>query len=134
MTEGTELQLTCAASVQSPQHTHLSVTFGVRGSTDPGSLGHNLREIISIDRELRATPGRGGSYDKRYKDGEITLEKRSGDGGRDLYVLKMSVLAPEDSGSYFCEAAQWILDPSGQWERIAQRTMELGNLSVLALG
>ncbi|XP_017560707.1 immunoglobulin superfamily member 8 [Pygocentrus nattereri] len=131
--EGTELQLTCAASVQSAQHTHVSVTFGVRGSTDSGSLGHNLREIISLDRELRVTPGRGGSYEKRYTDGEITLEKKSGDGGRDLYVMKMSVLAPEDSGSYFCEAAQWILDPSGQWERIAQRTMELGNLSVQPL-
>ncbi|XP_072540868.1 immunoglobulin superfamily member 8 [Salminus brasiliensis] len=133
VTEGTELQLTCAASVQSPQHTHLSVTFGVRSSTDSGSLGHNLREIISIDRELRVIPGRGGSYEKRYKDGEISLEKRSGDGGRDLYVLKISVLAPEDSGAYFCEAAQWILDPSDQWERIAQRTMELGNLSVQPL-
>ncbi|XP_066522564.1 immunoglobulin superfamily member 8 [Hoplias malabaricus] len=131
--EGTEIQLTCAASVQSQQHTHLSITFGVRGSTDSGSLGHNLREIISIDRELRVTPGRGGSYEKRYKDGEIMLEKKSGDGGRDLYVLKMSVLAPEDSGSYFCEAVQWIFDPSSQWERIAQRTMELGNLSVQSL-
>ncbi|KAG9276971.1 immunoglobulin superfamily member 8-like [Astyanax mexicanus] len=132
VTEGTELQLTCAASVQSPQHTHLSVTFGVRGSTDSGSLGHNLREIISIDRELRVIPGRG-AYEKRYKDGEINLEKKSGDGGRDLYVLTMSVLAPEDSGAYFCEAVQWILDPSDQWERIAQRTMELGNLAVQPL-
>lgn len=131
VTEGTELQLTCAASVQSPQHTHLSVTFGVRGSTDSGSLGHNLREIISIDRELRVIPGRG--EEKRYQDGEISLDKRSGDGGRDLYVLTISALAPEDSGAYFCEAVQWILDPSDQWERIAQRTMELGNLAVQPL-
>ncbi|KAF4079034.1 hypothetical protein AMELA_G00188490 [Ameiurus melas] len=131
--EGTELQLTCAASVQSAQHTHLSITFGMRGSTGSGSLGHNVKEIISIDRELRVTPGRGGSYEKRYNNGEISLEKRSGDEERDLYILKISMLALEDSGSYFCEAAQWVLDPSGQWERIAQRTMELGNLSVQPL-
>ncbi|MCI4375256.1 hypothetical protein PGIGA_G00107370 [Pangasianodon gigas] len=131
--EGTELQLACAASIQSVQHTHVSVTFGMRGSTGSGSLGHNLKEIISIDRELRVTPGRGGSYEKRYNNGEISLEKRSGDEGRDLYILKISMLALEDSGSYFCEAAQWVLDPSGQWERIAQRTMELGNLSVQPL-
>ncbi|XP_027003125.2 immunoglobulin superfamily member 8 [Tachysurus fulvidraco] len=128
--EGTALQLTCAASVQSAQHTHLSVTFGMRGSTGSGSLGHNLKEIISIDRDLRVNPGRGGSYEKRYNNGEISLEKRSGDEGKDLYIMKISMLALEDSGSYFCEAAQWVLDPSGQWERIAQRTMELGNLSV----
>lgn len=132
--EGTELQLTCAASVQSEQHTHLSVTFGMRGSTGSGSLGHNLKEIISIDHELRVTPGRGGSYEKRYNNGKISLEKRSGEEGKDLYILKISMLALEDSGSYFCEAVQWVLDPSGQWERIAQRTMELGSLSVQPLG
>ncbi|TVK90436.1 Immunoglobulin superfamily member 8 [Bagarius yarrelli] len=128
--EGTTLQLTCAASVQSAQHTHVSLMFGMRGSTDSGSLGHNLKEIISIDRELHVTPGRGGSYEKRYSNGEISLEKRTGDDDRDLYILKISMLALEDSGSYFCEAAQWVLDPSGQWERIAQRTMELGTLVV----
>ncbi|XP_052415733.1 immunoglobulin superfamily member 8 [Carassius gibelio] len=131
--EGTELQLTCAASVQSDQHTHVSVTFGVRTSRGAESQGHNLREIIAVDRELRVTPGRSGSYGKRYGDGEIAVEKRRGDGGRDQYVLKMSALAPEDSGSYFCEAAQWIRDPDGKWERIAQRTMELGNLTVQPL-
>ncbi|TRY98921.1 hypothetical protein DNTS_032009 [Danionella cerebrum] len=132
VTEGTELQLTCAASVQSEQHTHLSVTFGLR-SRQSDSLGHNLREIMTIDRDLRATPGTAGAYTKRYDAGEVALEKRKGDGGRDLYVLKINTLAPEDSGSYFCEAAQWIRDPDGTWERIAQRTMELGNLSVQPL-
>lgn len=131
--EGTELQLTCATSVQSDQHTHVSVTFGVRSSSGPESLGHNLREIIGVDRELRVTPGHSGAYGTRYRDGEIAVEKRKGDGGRDLYVLKMSALAPEDSGSYFCEAAQWIRDPDSKWERIAQRTMELGNLTVQPL-
>ncbi|XP_073708480.1 immunoglobulin superfamily member 8 [Garra rufa] len=131
--EGTELQLTCAASVQSDQHTHVSVTFGVRSSRGTESLGHNLREIIAIDRELRVTPGHSGAYGKRYRDGEIAVEKRKGDGGRDLYVLKISAVAPEDSGSYFCEATQWIRDPDGKWERIAQRTMELGNLTVQPL-
>lgn len=131
--EGTELQLTCAASVQSQQHTHVSVTFGVRSSRETESQGHNLREIISIDRELRVTPGHSGGFAKRHRDGEITLEKRKGDRGQDLYTLKISALTPEDSGSYFWEAAQWIRDPDGKWERIALRTMELGNLTVQPL-
>ncbi|XP_059417057.1 immunoglobulin superfamily member 8-like [Carassius carassius] len=133
MIEGTELQLTCAAAVQSDQHTHVSITFRMRSSKGAESQGPTLSEIISIDHELRVTPGHSATYRKRYGDGEIAVEKRRGDGGRDLYVLKMSALAPEDSGSYFCEAAQWIRDPDGKWERIAQRTMELGNLTVQQL-
>ncbi|XP_076124212.1 immunoglobulin superfamily member 8 [Alosa pseudoharengus] len=138
MTEGSELQLTCKASALSQQHTHLAITFGVRGGAGaamgpPGAQGHTLREIISLDRGLAVTAGRGGSYDKRYQAGEIGLEKRVGDSSGDLYVMKIGALAPEDSGSYFCEAAQWIRDPDGTWQRIAQRTMELGNLTVQPL-
>lgn len=138
MTEGAELQLTCKASALSRQHTHLSITFGVRGGAEtamgpPGAQGNTLREIIAIDRGLAVTP-RPNGYDKRYQAGEISLEKRTGDSSGDLYVMKIGALAPEDSGSYFCEAAQWILDPDGTWQRIAQRTMELGNLTVQPLG
>lgn len=134
LTEGTELQLKCGVSVQSVQHTHLSIVFGMRGTKNSSSQGHNLKEIITFDHELHVIAGRSGTYEKRYNDGEISLEKRSGDEERDLYILKISRLAPEDSGSYFCETSQWIRDPSGQWERIAQRTMELGNLFVQPLG
>ncbi|XP_028854170.1 immunoglobulin superfamily member 8 [Denticeps clupeoides] len=132
MAEGAELQLTCKAAAQSQQHTHVSVTFGVRGgSALSGAPGHNLREVVSIDRMLAVSPGR--SYDRRYRDGEISLEKRSGDSSGDLYVMRIGAVAPEDAGSFFCEAAQWILDPNGEWQRIAQRTLELGNLTVQPL-
>lgn len=125
--EGAELQLTCAASVQSQQHTHVSVTFGVRG----GAGGQGA--IIAIDKELAITAGPSASYKKRYEDGEITLEKRSGEAGRDLYVMRMTAVAPEDSGTFYCEAGQWILDPEGGWEKIAQRTLDIGNLTVQPL-
>ncbi|XP_036806760.1 immunoglobulin superfamily member 8 [Oncorhynchus mykiss] len=130
--EGAEITLTCSAAVQSKQHTHLSITFGVRaGGSGLGS--GTPREIIAIDKELSVTPGRGDSYQKRYDDGEITLVKKSGDGGRDVYVMRMSAVAPDDSGAYFCEASQWILDPDGAWQKIAQRTLEIGNLTVQPL-
>ncbi|XP_048878725.1 immunoglobulin superfamily member 8 [Brienomyrus brachyistius] len=137
--EGAELQLTCEAAVQSKEHTHLSVTFGVRGGAGSRAVtsgqGHNLREIISIGRELAVIPGRGGDYERRYQDGEISLEKRKGKsaGDRDLYVMKMAAVAPSDSGAYFCEATQWILDPDGSWSKLAHRTMELGDLTVRPL-
>ena len=130
--EGAELQLTCSAGVQSEQHTHVSVTFGVRGG--PGGPGAGVREVIAVDKELVVRPGEALSYGKRYEAGEISLEKRGLEAGRHAYVMKMRAVAPEDSGTFYCEAAQWILDPVGRWEKIAQRTLDIGNLTVLPLG
>lgn len=136
--EGAELTLTCSAGIQSEQLTHLSVMFGKKSGADSmgsGSAGgevSTVREIISIDKLLGVVPGRG--YKNRYDDGEITLEKRSGEGGLDLYVMKMKTVQPDDTGSYFCEASQWIRDPDRSWQKIAQRTLDVGNLTVQQLG
>lgn len=135
--EGAELTLTCSAGIQSEQLTHLSVTFGKRGGADGASSGSGgevstVREIISIDKMLEVVPGRG--YKKRYDDGEITLEKKSGEGGLALYVMKMRAVQPDDTGSYYCEASQWIRDPDRSWQKIAQRTLDIGNLTVQQLG
>lgn len=136
MPEGAELTLTCSASIQSEQLTHLSVMFGKRGGAEnPGSGAAGevgtVREIISIDKLLGVVPG--SLYKKRYDDGEITLEKRNVEGGQDLYVMKMRGVQPDDSGSYFCEASQWIQDPDRSWQKIAQRTLDIGNLTVKQL-
>eukprot|EP00066_Takifugu_rubripes_P007803 XP_003973583.1 PREDICTED: immunoglobulin superfamily member 8-like [Takifugu rubripes] len=134
--EGTELTLTCSASIQSEQLTHVSIMFGKRGGGESTASGaaeevSTVREIISIDKMLSVVPGR--SYRKRYDGGEITLEKRNGEAGLGMYVMRMTVLQPDDAGSYFCEASQWIRDPDRSWQKIAQRTMEIGNLTVRQL-
>ncbi|XP_028262334.1 immunoglobulin superfamily member 8 [Parambassis ranga] len=137
MPEGAELTLTCSASIQSEQLTHLSITFGKRdvgdGSGGGGAGGEvsTVREIISIDKLLGVVPGR--FYKKRYDDGEITLEKRNGEGGQGVYVMKMRAVQPDDTGSYFCEASQWIRDSDRSWQKIAQRTLDIGNLTVQQL-
>ncbi|XP_032370638.1 immunoglobulin superfamily member 8 [Etheostoma spectabile] len=134
--EGAELTLTCSAGIQSEQLTHLSIMFGKRsdgeglGSGTGGEVS-TVREIISIDKLLRVIPGH--LYKKRYSDGEITLEKRNGEAGLDMYVMKMRAVQPDDSGSYFCEASQWIRDPDRSWQKIAQRTLDIGNLTVQQL-
>lgn len=135
--EGAELALTCSASIQSEQLTHLSVTFGKRGGgggprSRAGGEVSTVREIISIDNLLGVVPGR--SYKKRYDDGDITLEKRNGAGGQGVYVMRIRALQPYDTGSYFCEASQWIRDPDRSWQKIAQRTLDIGNLTVQQLG
>lgn len=137
MPEGAEMTLTCSASIQSEQLTHLSIMFGKRGggeSLEGGAGGEvsNVREIISIDKLLGVVPGR--LYKTRYNDGEITLEKRNVEAGQDLYVMKMRAVQPDDTGSYFCEASQWILDPDRSWQKIAQRTLDIGNLTIQQLG
>uniref|UniRef100_A0A3P9MHD0 Immunoglobulin superfamily, member 8 n=1 Tax=Oryzias latipes TaxID=8090 RepID=A0A3P9MHD0_ORYLA len=134
--EGAELTLTCSANIQSEQLTHLSITFGKRGGGEgsSGAAGGEVsttREIISIDKLLGVVPG--GSYKKRYDDGEIRLEKRNGESGQGVYVMSMGAVRPEDSGSYFCEASQWIRDPDRSWQKIAQRTLDIGNLTVQQL-
>lgn len=135
--EGAELTLTCSSSIQSEQLTHLAITFGKRGAgegsgSETGGEVSTVREIISIDKFLGIVPGR--FYKKRYDAGEITLEKRNGEGGQGVYVMKMRAVQPDDTGSYFCEASQWILDPDRSWQKIAQRTLDIGNLTVQQLG
>ncbi|KAF0034500.1 hypothetical protein F2P81_012258 [Scophthalmus maximus] len=134
--EGAELTLTCSAGISSDQLTHLSITFGKRGAAEASGSGageevSTVREIISIDNLLGIVPGR--SYKKRYDDGEITLEKRNGEGGQGVYVMRMRAVRPEDTGAYFCEASQWIRDPDRSWQKIAQRTLDIGNLTVQQL-
>ncbi|XP_069002978.1 immunoglobulin superfamily member 8 [Embiotoca jacksoni] len=136
MPEGAELTLTCSASIQSEQLTHLSITFGKRGGdegtgSEAGGEVSTDREIISIDKFLGVIPG--GFYKKRYDDGEITLEKRNGEGGMGVFVMKMRVLQLDDTGLYFCEASQWILDPDRSWQKIVQRTLDIGNFIVQQL-
>ena len=136
--EGAELTLTCSSSIRSEQLTHLSIMFGKRGGAEApgGGAGggevSTVREIISIDNLLGIVPGR--SYKKRYDDGEITLEKRNGAGGQDVYLMKMRAVQPDDTGSYFCEATQWIRDADRSWQKIAQRTLDIGNLTVQQIG
>ncbi|KAL6112223.1 igsf8 [Pungitius sinensis] len=129
--EGAELTLTCSAGIRSEQLTHLSVAFGRRGGGGEALESAAAGEIIAIDKLLGVVPG--PSYRKRYEDGEITLEKRNGEAGVDVYVMKMRAVRPRDSGAYFCEASQWIRDPDRSWQKIAQRTLEIGNLTVQRL-
>ncbi|XP_033939926.1 immunoglobulin superfamily member 8 [Pseudochaenichthys georgianus] len=134
--EGAELTLTCSGGIQSEQLTQLSITFGKRNNgeglgAEGGGEVSNIREIISIDKLLGVVPGR--MYKKRYDDGEITLEKRNKEGGLGEYVMKMRAVQPDDTGSYFCESTQWIRDPDRSWQKIAQRTLDIGNLTVQQL-
>ncbi|XP_060732132.1 immunoglobulin superfamily member 3-like isoform X1 [Tachysurus vachellii] len=117
---GESIQLECQVSSQTFQHTHLSVTWYLRGSTD-------TRPIISLDRDLTVRPG--AEYEHRYHSGFITMEKIEDT----TYRLKITQVQQSDSGEIYCQADEWIQDPDRSWMRICHRNSTGSNIEVKTL-
>ncbi|KAK3568758.1 hypothetical protein QTP86_016274 [Hemibagrus guttatus] len=117
---GESLQLECQVSSQTFQHTHLSVTWYLRGSTD-------TRPIISLDRDLTVRPG--PEFEHRYHSGFITMEKIEDS----TYRLKITQVQQSESGEIYCQADEWIQDPDRSWMRICHRNSTGSNIVVKAL-
>uniref|UniRef100_A0A673AXG1 Zgc:91849 n=1 Tax=Sphaeramia orbicularis TaxID=375764 RepID=A0A673AXG1_9TELE len=120
-TEGDALTLTCQASSNTIQHTHLSFAWFLRKNTEDS--GH---PIILMDRDFTLKPGQ--EFQERYQAGLIRLDKI----GEATYRLKMSQLEQSDQGEIYCEAQEWIQDPDRSWYSIAQRVAGETNLTVMA--
>uniref|UniRef100_A0A671WB96 Immunoglobulin superfamily, member 3-like n=1 Tax=Sparus aurata TaxID=8175 RepID=A0A671WB96_SPAAU len=107
--EGEALMLTCQASSNTVQHTHLSIAWYLRkdGEDDP-------RPIISLDRDFTLSPGPG--FEGRYQAGLVRLDKI----GEATYRLKMDQLEVSDQGQIYCQAREWIQDPDRSWYAITQ--------------
>ncbi|KAM6985019.1 immunoglobulin superfamily member 3-like [Aplochiton taeniatus] len=119
--EGDTLTLSCKASSNTFQHTHLSVTWYLHGR------GEALpRPIISLDRDLTLNPGPG--FQVRYQAGLVGLEKV----GEALYRLKMAELEVSDTGRIYCQAQEWIQDPDRSWFSIATSAADATTLEVKA--
>lgn len=121
ISEGEPLQLECQVSSQTFQHTHLSVTWYLRGTTD-------TRPIISLDRDLVVRPGT--EFLDRYSLGLIAIEKIEDT----TYRLKISQVQQSDRGEIYCQAEEWIQDPDRSWFRICHRNTTSSNIEVKALG
>ncbi|KAM9487010.1 immunoglobulin superfamily member 3-like [Clarias gariepinus] len=120
ISEGESLQLECQVSSQTFQHTHLSVTWYLRGTTD-------TRPIISLDRDLVVRPGT--EFLDRYSLGLIAIEKIEDT----TYRLKISQVQQSDRGEIYCQAEEWIQDPDRSWFRICHRNTTSSNIEVKAL-
>lgn len=121
--EGEALTLTCLASSNTLQHTHLSLSWYLHksGEDDP-------QPIISLNRDFTLTAGRG--LEARYRAGLIRLDKV----GEATYKLQMAQLQVSDQGHIYCRAQEWIQDPDRSWYSIAQKESERSNLTVKARG
>ncbi|XP_061578884.1 immunoglobulin superfamily member 3-like [Cololabis saira] len=115
--EGEALGLTCRASTNTIQHTHLAFVWYLR--RDGAGEGEGEGEpIISLDRDFTLSPGR--AFAQRYQDGLISLDKI----GEATYRLKVARLQESDQGEIYCQAQEWIQDPDGSWYKIAQKDTE----------
>uniref|UniRef100_A0A8C7YHF9 Ig-like domain-containing protein n=1 Tax=Oryzias sinensis TaxID=183150 RepID=A0A8C7YHF9_9TELE len=119
--EGEALSLTCQASSDTLQHTHLSVVWFLKkeGQQDP-------QPIISLSRDFTLIPG--GDFKQRYKEGAINLDKI----GETTYRLEMTELQLSDQGQIYCQAQEWIQDPDRSWYSINQKDTEKIDLTVKA--
>ncbi|KAL7881732.1 hypothetical protein AOLI_G00085800 [Acnodon oligacanthus] len=121
--EGESLQLECEVSSQTMQHTHLSVTWFLRGNTE-------TLPIITLDRDLSVRPG--AAFEKQYHSGLISIEKVEDT----TYRLKMSQVQQSARGEIYCQAEEWIQDPDRSWIRIAYKntTGSFVEIKALAVG
>ncbi|XP_061547257.1 immunoglobulin superfamily member 3-like [Phycodurus eques] len=119
--EGEALTLTCQASSNTIQHTHLSVAWYLRKEGDNDGDAHL---IMSLDREFTLSPG--PVFQGRYQAGLIRLDKI----GEATYRLTMDRLEPSDAGRIYCQAQEWIEDPDLSWYSLTQKTAEETRLDV----
>ncbi|XP_077393407.1 immunoglobulin superfamily member 3-like [Festucalex cinctus] len=117
--QGETLTLTCQASSNTVQHTHLSVAWYRRKE---GADDDDL--IVSLDRDFTIRPGTG--FRRRYQDGLIRLDKV----GEATYRLTMGRLEPSDAGRIYCQAQEWIEDPDLSWYSLIQKNAEETQLDV----
>ncbi|XP_056244433.1 immunoglobulin superfamily member 3-like [Seriola aureovittata] len=119
--EGDALTLTCQASSNTIQHTHLSFAWLLhKGGED------NAQPIISLDRDFTLSPGH--DFEGRHQAGLIRLDKM----GEATYRLQMAQLELSDQGRIYCHAQEWIQDPDRSWYSIAQKDAQKTMLNVTA--
>lgn len=121
--EGDALTLTCQASSNTVQHTHLSLAWYLHKNGEDSA-----QPIISLDRDFTLSPGQG--FERRHQAGLIRLDKI----GEAKYKLEMAQLELSDQGKIYCQAQEWIQDPDRSWYSIALKDAEEITLNVKARG
>ncbi|KAM8857732.1 immunoglobulin superfamily member 2-like [Synchiropus picturatus] len=119
--EGDPLALTCRASSDTVQHTHLSLTWFLHRDSE-----ESAQPIMTLDRDFTLRPGEG--FQSRYKAGLVRLDKE----GEASFNLALARLELSDQGRIFCQAREWIQDPDRSWYPIAQKATEGSRVNVTA--
>lgn len=119
--EGDTLQLTCEVSRTTVHHTHLSVGWYLRSPEDAAA---QPQELVTLSRDfvLRS----GGTYRQRMAAGDLRLDKTS----TTSYRLTIHKLQPVDQGLLYCQAAEWIQDPDGNWFAMTRKQSDKTQLRI----
>ncbi|EMP30010.1 Immunoglobulin superfamily member 8 [Chelonia mydas] len=126
LSEGQELQLSCTAQSQTQQHTHLSVSFGVSAPDAPVGR-QTLQEVVGVRHDFAVEAG--GSFAERYRAGKLSVVKA----GSEQYKLAIGQVRPGDAGTYHCTVGEWIQDPDGSWQLIAEKRAALAQVTVQSI-
>lgn len=127
LSESQELRLTCTALTETQEHTHLSVSFGFSGPESPEGR-RTVQEVVGVRRDFAVEAS--GRFAERHKAQELSVTKL----GHQQYQMVLGWLRPEDTGVYHCTAAEWIQDPDGSWQLIAQKQVALARVKVQTVG
>ncbi|XP_065105081.1 immunoglobulin superfamily member 3 [Paramisgurnus dabryanus] len=119
--EGDTLQLSCEVTRQTSQHTHVSVSWFLHPSDDPGS---GPRDLVTLSRDFVLRPG--GQYRQRLSSGDLRLDKTNATS----YRLTIYKLQPADQGEFYCEASEWIQDPDRSWYSLTRKESEKTSVTV----
>lgn len=122
--EGEPLELTCLASKDTAQHTHLSVTWYLKQT----GKDSQATKIISLSRDFMLVPG--PLYEERFAAHDVGLGKF----GASTFRLSVERLQPTDQGQLLCEATEWIQDPDETWTPIATKVTDETTLKIRLAG
>ncbi|KAM9628676.1 prostaglandin F2 receptor negative regulator isoform 6-T8 [Morphnus guianensis] len=117
LSEGDSFKLRCSAITTSPEHTHLHVTWQIKG-------GLTWRDILSLTHEGKFHPGPG--YEERYRNGDIRLDT----GANDTYRLSVSQASSVDGGVYRCLVSEWVRGADSSWQKIQEKSVEIASVAI----
>uniref|UniRef100_A0A8C1ZQ26 Si:ch211-132g1.7 n=1 Tax=Cyprinus carpio TaxID=7962 RepID=A0A8C1ZQ26_CYPCA len=119
--EGGSVRLLCNVSRNFMEGIYLSLTWSVKKGS---SL---LEDLLTFGPDLGVSVG--DDYTLRYADGGMRLEMGNGVS----HSLVLSGATPADQGMYMCTARLWTRE-QGAWNRIQEKTMEIGEVTVTPTG
>ncbi|XP_035526813.1 immunoglobulin superfamily member 8-like [Morone saxatilis] len=119
--EGSDITLSCKVTQELTHHTYLSITWLVKKGATP-------EEILTFGPQLDVVVGQKFAW--RFASGGIRLVP----GRYGLYELVISRVNSSDEGVYACNGAEWTHETGGEWIKIVESTLEMGNVSVNATG
>ena len=121
--EGGALELYCNATRNVPPqaYTHLSVSWSVARGAKPEDV-----LVFGPDGDVAV----GAGYAQRYADRALRLDLQGGG----VYGLVLTEALPGDGGVYTCTAGEWSREVSGAWQRILERSVEMGEVDVTPTG